>query len=227
MSETLVLQKVLRFKELFDQGQSYFAELETKGMNQILPKIEGTIEELVVTRSAVTINGRVARKPAAKKTATTVSKAAVTSETGGRGRKPCPQCKVFVGARAQTCPKCNHAFVAGEGAAPKAPKVAGEATGQGRRAKGESLSDMVKSVLKDAANDGRRKEPSLDLAEILEKLYAKGYKSHATEKNLRVAVQARLGDLVKKGEILKSEDRKYSVKPEAAQAAVAQAAVAS
>lgn len=223
MSETVVLQKVLRYKELADQLSVHFNDLETEPMGKILPRIEGTIDEMVVVRSSVGTNGRAivaARKPV-KKTAT-VSKATVTSETGGRGRKQCPKCNVFVGARAQTCPKCNHAFVAGEGAAkaPKAPKVAkpAEATGQGRRAKGESLSDMVKVVLMDAANDGRRKEPSLDLAEILTKLYDKGYKSNATEKNLRVAVQARLGELVKKGEILKSEDRKYSVKPEAAAA---------
>ena len=70
----------------------------------------------------------------------------------------------------------------------------------------ESLTDMLKAILTDVAED------SLDLAEILDKLHAKGYRTAAKQKNLRVAVQALLGDMVKSGEVLKSEDRRYSIR---------------
>ena len=211
------LQKVLRYEELTAQLNSHLASIETEPAGTVASRIEGVIDEMVAVRSASPeTNGRVAtRQPTAK--TTTVSKATAVSDTGGKGRKECPSCHKFVGARAQVCPACNHSFVTGQKAAPKADKPASEKS-QGRRAKGESLSDKLKEVLQDAAKDGRRKEPSLDLVEILSKLYDKGYRTAAKEKNLRVAVQARLGELVKKGEVIKSEDRKYSIKVEAAAA---------
>ena len=207
------LQKVLRYEELTAQLNSHLASIETEPAGTVASRIEGVIDEMVAVRSASPeTNGRVAtRQPTAK--TTTVSKATAVSDTGGKGRKECPSCHKFVGARAQTCPACNHSFVTGQKAEPAAATADGEKS-QGRRAKGESLTDKLKEILHDAASDGRRKEPSLDLVELLEKLLAKGYRTAAKEKNFRVAVQARLGDLVKKGEVLKSEDRKYSLKVE-------------
>ena len=163
------------------------------------------------------VNGRAARKSTVrvvKSAKVPVSKASKTADTGGKGRKECPSCHKFVGARVKICPNCQHVFVIGE------TKIAkeGVSSGRGRRAKGESLGDIIVAVLKDAATDGRRKERSLDLAEIIDKLPSKGYQSKATQKNLRMAVQQRVADLVKKGEILRHEDeqggRKYSVKVE-------------
>ena len=217
---------------MLSQDSVKFLELCPQVRDELAAAMEAAVSEAVSAisekvKAVLGTNGHVGtRKPAkAKVTATvakvaktpTVSKASKTSDTGGKGRKECPACHKFVGARAQTCPACQHAFVIGE-KAEKAEKS--EASGQGRRAKGESLSDVIVAVLKDAASDGRRKEPSLELGEIIEKLPAKGYRTNATEKNLRVAVQQRLGDLVKKGEILRSEDqeggRKYTIKSEPA-----------
>ena len=53
-----------------------------------------------------------------------------------------------------------------------------------------------------------RKE--LDLTELLVQMITRDYQFEV--KNLRVAVQASLVDLLSKGTILKSQDRKYSIK---------------
>src|SRR5581483_7749397 len=53
----------------------------------------------------------------------TPKKASVTtSSTGGRGKKQCPQCKQYVGARIGVC-ACGHDFASAP-AAPKAEKTA-------------------------------------------------------------------------------------------------------
>jgi len=191
---------------------------------------------------------------------------AKVDEKCGKGRKECPTCHKFVGARVHVCPDCNYCFsisikqskiakvevveVAKKRGRPakiadevvevakkrgRPAKIADEVVevakkrgrpakiadelveddsngGKGRRSKGESLADKLIEVLQDAANDGRRKEPGLELPEILEKLIEKDYHSAAKEKNFRVAVQSRLGNLIKEGSIAKSEDRKYSIK---------------
>jgi len=234
-----LLQKVSRYVELFNQGKTLETSVETEALGTISASYEGLIDELVAARSAT--NGEVARVPAkatkapAKRKAVASSKATSVSDTAGRGKKECPGCKKFVGARAQTCPNCKHVFeTAISKPAADTADNAEKSVSQGRRAKGESLSDKLVEILQDAANDGRRKEPSLDLTEVLTKLVASGYQTTATEKNLRVSVQARLGELVKKGVVMKSEDRKYSVKvvpadapadaPAAAVAPVAQSA---
>ena len=215
-----LLQKVSRYVELSDMLAQAVGSVETESLGGVNTRCEGIVDELMAVR-AITGDARrtavatpVPAAKVAKKKATVSSKATSVSDTAGRGKKQCPGCQKFVGARAQTCPNCKHIF---ETAVTKPANTSAATTPnsektQGRRAKGESLSNKLVEVLQDAANDGRRKEPSLDLAEVMEKLIAKGYKSTAKEKNFRVSVQARLGDLVKKGVVLKSQDRKYSVK---------------
>lgn len=216
---SVMFEKVSRIEDL---ASKLVDQLKTTVETQPLPTVLASAKTIVEEMNAIFANGSV-RKPVTKVVKTvksdkpTVSKATKVSDVAGRGRKECPACHKFVGARATTCPACTHAFEVAAPKAPKAPKAEGERS-QGRRVKGESLSDKLLEVLTDAANDGRRKEPSLDLGEIMLKLVAIGYKSNAKEKNLRVAVQARLSDLVKSGAVLKSEDRKYSVKVEPAAA---------
>ena len=213
------LQKLARYDELVAQMTDKLARVETEAPAVIVSELDGMVDELVATKTMV--NGRVAAavapvrkvaKSKAEKKTPTVSKATKVFDAPGKVKKECPACHKFVAARTMTCPACTHAFETAV-KAPQAPKAEGEVS-QGRRAKGESLADKLVEVLQDAAKDGRRKEPCLDLPEIVEKLVTKGYHSTASEKNLALAVRARLAELVKKGLVLKSEDRKYSIKIE-------------
>ncbi len=76
----------------------------------------------------------------------------------------------------------------------------------------QDLCKLIKAILKDAASHPNK--PGLDLPQVTTSLLNRDYKSKASGKALRLSVQRCLADLVEQGKALKSQDRRYSIKPQ-------------